>query len=195
MKNIDPDLSYRISRICQGNYEHFFREIRKWLFLKSGVPVSITRYSGEKISYYGIAFEGSPRMVFWESFISEYLLQLTEETLKCLAKEARSASDSVELYVECGISCIELIHNKVYQEVVRVNNLLVVSPEMRVTIESTQTHYSYVDDHLKKIVRSYKDDSNMTALVKLLNINVNFYFLSFTIPLGDWLEKRSKKRV
>jgi hypothetical protein len=48
-------------------------QVTPWAFLNSGQPFHITTFDGRQINYKGIAFEGSPRQVFWSNYIEPFL--------------------------------------------------------------------------------------------------------------------------
>jgi len=48
-------------------------QITPWAFLNSGPPMKVTDFHGSQISYQGIRFEGSPRVVFWSRYIEPFL--------------------------------------------------------------------------------------------------------------------------
>jgi hypothetical protein len=52
-------------------------QITPWAFLKAGPPMRVKNFHGREIAYQGLAFEGSPRTVFWSRYIEPFLEDLT----------------------------------------------------------------------------------------------------------------------
>lgn len=48
-------------------------KVTPWAFLLSGKGLRVTDFFGKQISYEGVEFEGSPRIVFWNGFIQPFL--------------------------------------------------------------------------------------------------------------------------
>jgi hypothetical protein len=56
-------------------------KIDPWVFLTADPPFKCTTFYGKVISYQGIAFEGSPRDVFWSGCIEPFLQDLVLRTI------------------------------------------------------------------------------------------------------------------
>jgi hypothetical protein len=59
-----------------------YSQISPWAFLAAGPLFRVADFHGRVISYQGIAFEGSPRQVFWGGYIEPFLEDLTEKIIK-----------------------------------------------------------------------------------------------------------------
>lgn len=53
------------------------RQVTPWSFLKSGTPFRIKMFDGGEITYQGLEFDGSPRLVFWTRYIEPFLEELS----------------------------------------------------------------------------------------------------------------------
>jgi hypothetical protein len=61
-------------RIADATTQILRRQIDPWIFMSEGL--SVTKFDGSPISYRGIKFEGSPRLVFWSGYIQPFLEHL-----------------------------------------------------------------------------------------------------------------------
>jgi len=81
------------ARMCDIIFEEFKHLVKEqvapWVFFRTG-KFRIKKFDGGCISYSGIEFEGSPRLVFWqgciEPFVEDVIKRMIEETIR-LAKD------------------------------------------------------------------------------------------------------------
>jgi len=70
-------------------------QITPWAFLTAGPKFQVTDFYGQKISYEGISFEGTPRQIFWGRYIEPFLEDLVDrvisETLRVAAEKKQDA--------------------------------------------------------------------------------------------------------
>ncbi|MCZ8075566.1 MAG: hypothetical protein O9341_15715 [Paucibacter sp.] len=64
-------------------------QVTPWVFLTAGSPFKVKQFSGREISYQGIAFEGSPRSIFWGQYIDPFLEALAIEEIEFAISSAR----------------------------------------------------------------------------------------------------------
>ena len=57
-------------------------KITPWAFMTAGQLFRVTDFYGRQISYQGIAFEGSPRQVFWSRYIEPFLEEAADKVVK-----------------------------------------------------------------------------------------------------------------
>lgn len=65
-----PEITFRIKQAFQ---QLEVDKITPWAFLGTGKMRPIEDFHGRTIHYSGVAFEGSPRQVFWNGFIEPFL--------------------------------------------------------------------------------------------------------------------------
>jgi len=67
-----PAYSFIKERISL-EFERLEKEkVTPWVFLTTHVGLHQTDFFGKQINYQGVEFEGSPRIVFWDSFIQPF---------------------------------------------------------------------------------------------------------------------------
>lgn len=76
-------------RIHDATEQLLRKQIEPWAFLNSGHPVKVKTFDGHNISYQGVGFEGSPRVVFWSRYMEPFLENLTIEEISVVVKAAR----------------------------------------------------------------------------------------------------------
>jgi hypothetical protein len=71
-------------------------QITPWAFLNAGPAFTCKDFYGRTISYQGIAFDGSPRQVFWGRYIEPFLEDITDkvvvETLRLSVDKQQDAT-------------------------------------------------------------------------------------------------------
>ncbi len=58
------------------------KQVEPWSTFGSGVPFEVYSYTGKKVSYEGIKFEGSPQMVFWSRYIEPFIESIVTSEIK-----------------------------------------------------------------------------------------------------------------
>lgn len=74
-------------RIADATEQILRRQVDPWLSMQQGL--SLTKFDGSLISYSGIKFEGSPRMVFWSGYIEPFLEHLITSQISSGVSMAR----------------------------------------------------------------------------------------------------------
>lgn len=78
----------RIKKRVDELYDRLDNEkLQPWVFINAGVPVKITKHDGSAISYQGVLFTGSPRVVFWSDdfvppFIEDAIVKVFDQTIE-----------------------------------------------------------------------------------------------------------------
>jgi hypothetical protein len=70
-------------------------KITPWAFFLTDKGIRLTDFFGKPISYVGVQFEGSPRSVFWSSFIQSFLNDIVSKSFSdtrnfCLERRLNS---------------------------------------------------------------------------------------------------------
>jgi hypothetical protein len=79
--NRSPAYSYTRERIDLEFQKLEKEKVTPWAFLLSGKGIRLTDFFGKEVSYTGsIGFEGSPRTVFWGSFIQPFLQDIVSRS-------------------------------------------------------------------------------------------------------------------
>ena len=62
-------------------------QVEPWFFMQK--RLSVKRFDGRQISYEGVGFEGSPRLVFWSGYIDPFLQDLIVKELSSAIAAAK----------------------------------------------------------------------------------------------------------
>lgn len=72
-----------LEKIVDDAWERLDREkITPWFFMTAGPPFKVNDFYGKTISYQGIEFEGSPRLVFWGRYIEPFLEDIVDKVVR-----------------------------------------------------------------------------------------------------------------
>lgn len=100
------------------------QQVAPWVFMTAGPPFRIKAFDGREIAYQGIAFEGSPRDIFWSRYIEPFLEDLCISEIEAavsMCKErvvdARLLLPEVETLLTTGIQ-------RVYKRMAEVDQVL-----------------------------------------------------------------------
>ena len=113
------------AKMCDVIFEEFKHLVKEqvapWVFFRTG-KFRIKKFDGGCISYSGIEFEGSPRLVFWqgciEPFVEDVIKRMIEETIR-LAKDKNVQISAVLSSTKANLSSgIDTVYSKM-QEVDR----------------------------------------------------------------------------
>lgn len=66
------------------------RQVTPWAFLTAGPAFRVQRFDQSEITYQGIEFDGSPRLVFWGHYIEPFLEHLCSSEIAAAVEMCRS---------------------------------------------------------------------------------------------------------
>jgi hypothetical protein len=128
-------------------------QVTPWTFLTAGPPFRVNQFDGREISYQGIAFEGSPRSVFWGRYIDPFLeaFALEEIEFAVTAAKERRVDASVLLREVQGLLA-SAVH-KVLGEMADVDQRLMHGTafekgQARSTDEETSRLLEFIDERI-----------------------------------------------
>jgi hypothetical protein len=98
-------------------------KITPWIFLNTGKPLNLVGLRGEKISYEGVAFEGSPRDVFWQ-FIPPFLSDFIAEMVEYVFKECKENGVEPEEYLDELALLLKEVSEKIYNRMAEIERSL-----------------------------------------------------------------------
>lgn len=114
----------RLEKKVKDADERLLKLVTKWAFLKAGPKFEIARFDGSIITYQGIAFAGSPVLVFWNGFIEPYIenesLNILEEA-GTLATECDLPPDTVIEEARC---LLHVLVRRVFSKMADVDRTL-----------------------------------------------------------------------
>jgi len=89
-------------------------KLMPWRLLATGKPIEVTDYYGKTLHFEGIMFSGSPRTVFWGSFIEPFIENGIVEVLDATAEDCRANNLEPKPYLEEVASLLESMIRTVY---------------------------------------------------------------------------------
>ena len=140
------------------------RQVDPWLFMSDGL--SVTKLDGSPISYRGIKFEGSPRQVFWSSYIQPFLEHLATSEIAAGVSMARERGiDARQLLPEIQGLLLSAI-SKVFDRMADVDRRLRGDgfPD-QVQLRSTQSERdimaAFIDQHVQAELSMWRTRSSL----------------------------------
>lgn len=96
------------------------KNVSPWYNLCFGKPLETTNFYGKKISYSGIQFDGSPKIVFWENYIEPFIEDIVckntrETTILCQKHEI-----SNKLPLDETKKLLKIVVENVYHDMNRI---------------------------------------------------------------------------
>ena len=117
-KSLQPKINHNIN-------EEFSRlideKITPWAFFNTGKMPQITDHHGKTIRYSGVKFEGSPKLVFWDSFIDPFLQSIIVEKIDWAIELANSTNIPVHTVLEVIESRLKMQIQKTYTRMSKID--------------------------------------------------------------------------
>lgn len=117
-------LHRRTYKVIQDADKELTKLIHTWRFLNAGPPMRVKKYDGSDICYQGVAFSGSPVLVFWNDFIDPYLENYSIKILQQTSALAMECQFSVEECVEEAKNLLHVMIRRVYGEMAETDRIL-----------------------------------------------------------------------
>jgi|SRR6266540_58524 len=99
-------------------------QVTAWAFLNSGKPFRVKKFDGREISYGDVAFEGSPREVFWARYIEPFLEDLTLREVEAAVSSARDRDVNAKLLLPEVQSLLRAASRKVFARMAEIDQRL-----------------------------------------------------------------------
>ena len=116
---------YVLSKRIVDNWDHDISErLMKWRMFSAQWKLETENFYGKSISYNGIKFEGSPRLVFWEGYIEPFLEDRIIKSLNELENICRNKNINVEDYIHEMESLLKWLVNKTYNNMADIDQIL-----------------------------------------------------------------------
>lgn len=167
-------------------------QVRKWRFLHAGKPVHIKKPNGKTIHYEGLKFEGSVKLVFWSSFMPEFLEEGIPRILRSVKSKAVETNTSIDRALDEAEDLLRLVVSRVFTEMVHTDSILsgngfTKGPERDVTGEIQQFH-CFLFAHKKLIGKERIIDRNLED--EIIELKPNLWGLGINLrALGRWWSK------
>jgi hypothetical protein len=136
-------------------------QVDPWAFFNSGRPVRLTGFSGRKIEYEGVGFEGSPRHVFWSGYIEPFLEDLVLQQLTAAVIEARERRVDARLLLPEVQGLLLGACRKVFRRMADIDQrLLGRGYTERVPLRPTENEYmrmkEFIDTHIRSELEMWR---------------------------------------
>jgi hypothetical protein len=99
-------------------------KVTPWAFFLSGKELRVSNFLGKEISYLGIGFEGSPRMVFWKDFIQPFLQDITSRSFSETRSFCLAHSLKLKQPMEETTSLLKIGINGIYERMLDIDQRL-----------------------------------------------------------------------
>lgn len=129
-------------------------QVTPWAFLTAGSPFKVKQFSGREISYQGISFEGSPRVVFWGRYIDPFLEALAIEEIDFAVSSAKERRVDATLLLPEVQGLLIAAVQKVFREMAEIDRRLLGSgyPES-VSFRSVEGEVSQLRAFIEERIR------------------------------------------
>lgn len=142
------------------------QQVTPWVFLTTGRPLNVSTFDGRQIHYEDVAFEGSPREVFWGRYIEPFLEDLTISEIAEAVSMARDRGVDGRLLLPELRMLLSTGYRKVYMRMADVDRRLLGKgcPD-RVGLKSIEpeTHLmgQFLDERIRAELTMWKPKSNI----------------------------------
>lgn len=174
--------------------------IQKWRMFSAIWELEIHDYHGEKISYKGIKYAGSPEMVFWHYFQPFF----THEIPKVLSDIERICIDKnlpPKEYVEEAANLLKVMVSRLWKEIARAHQLLKgggfpKSEDLRDMSGTIKASQASIDEELKAVL--YREaptinQNNEHVSEDIIDLKPNFMGLGVNINAAfRWVKRKCK---
>jgi hypothetical protein len=99
-------------------------KVTPWSFLTTDFGLHQTDFFGKQINYKGVGFEGSPREVFWNSFIQPFLMDIVSRSFSETVKFCSERGIDGKIPLEETAIILKQGINKIYERMVDIDRRL-----------------------------------------------------------------------
>ena len=165
-KSLQPKINHDID-------EEFSRligeKITPWAFFNTGKMPQITDHHGKTIRYSGVKFEGSPKLVFWDSFIDPFLRSIIVEKIDWAIELANSTNIPAHTVLEMIESRLKMQIQKTYTRMSEIDQRIRGEgfPERvqrRDVSDKVDSMYSFLEDHIRSAKQMYDRGFSLNKL-------------------------------
>lgn len=129
--------------------------VAPWAFLTAGPPFKVQQFSGREISYQGISFEGSPRIVFWGRYIDPFLEALAINEIDFAVSSAKERRVNATLLLPEVQDLLIAAIQRTFQEMTEIDrHLLGKGHPESVPLRSIEGEVSQLSAFVKERIRS-----------------------------------------
>lgn len=168
----DPDthrtpLYVRTKALIDQRTQYLITEkVDPWLMIHTGKMKPIVLHSGQTCRYSGIKYEGSPKLVFWESLIEPFLEEEIRDILDSVGKECVDNNIDAGVPLDEAAMLLQEMANQVYNRMAYVDQRLRTAPTQQEKAPRKDVRYGidkinkYVNEHAEAAKALYSKLAN-----------------------------------
>jgi hypothetical protein len=165
-KSLQPKINYNID-------EEFSRlideKIAPWAFFNTGEMPQITNHHGKTIRYSGVKFEGSPNLVFWDSFIDPFMQSIIVEKIDWAIELANSTTIPAHNILEMIESRLKIKIQKTYLRMSEIDQRIrgegfPKRVQRRDVSDKVNLMYIFLEDHICSAKQLYHRGFSLNRL-------------------------------
>ena len=156
-KSLELQINYNIDEAFSKLIDE---KITPWSFFNTGKMPQITDHHGKTITYSGVKFEGSPKVVFWDSFIDPFLRSIIVEKIDWAIVLAKSTKIPAHIVLKMIKSRLKIQIQKTYTRMSEIDQRIRGEgfPE-RVqrhdVSDKVDSMYTFLEDHVCSAAQLY----------------------------------------
>jgi hypothetical protein len=165
-KSLEPKINHNVD-------EQFSRlideKVTPWAFFNTGKMPQIIDQHGKTIKYSGVKFEGSPKLVFWDSFIDPFLRSIIVEKIDWAIELSKSTNIPAHTVLEIIESRLKMQIQKTYTRMSEIDQRIRGEgfPERvqrRDVSDKVNSMYNFLDDHIRSAKQLYGRSFSLNRL-------------------------------
>lgn len=143
----------KLKKIVNDKYKWINKfKLTPWVFMGDGGTLKMEQFDGSHINYGGIKFDGSPRHVFWTSFIEPFLTDFIREMIDWTSNQCRENNLEPHLHFAETSGLLKLFTERIYKRMADIDQVLrgkgfPHSVERRDVRNKVNNISKYIDDH------------------------------------------------
>ena len=98
--------------------------LEAWRMMNAHAALRTTRFDGKPVHYQGVAFEGTPRVVFWGDFFEPFMYDAAQRSLEWTIESCRDRRLDAGVYLAEASNLLNVLIAKVYEDMARTDQLL-----------------------------------------------------------------------
>lgn len=153
-------------RISDAFDELVKQQVTPWAFLTAGPAFRIKKFNGREIHYEGVAFDGSPRQVFWSRYIEPFLENICVTEINAAVSTAKERGVDGRLLLRevqelLSVSCLE-VYNRMADIDRRLRGKGFPDDVPPRSIErEVHSMNQFIDDHIKSELAMWKPEPRL----------------------------------
>jgi hypothetical protein len=171
--------------------------------------LEVTDFYGKRISYGGVAFDGSPRQVFWTNHFEPFIYDTGKKLFHWIITHCNTHNLDPTQYLAEGRGLARALVEHTYAQMLQTDQLLrgggFPNSVTRVSVDDkVRAMHSRLDDLLLALTHVGRPANPGAAKSSVLKLEPNFHGIGFSLPalwkrirdvLNSWRFHREGRRV